>query len=311
VRSSGILPHTRPPPPLLFSPATFTLSAVCSIDTLAWFTVKTPIVQLLLYLLLIGSLSLPANALAHVEQLGVQTPNVYRYTGEQWDPDLGMYYLRARYYQPDIGRFWTINTFEGHPTDPISLHKYLYAHANPVMNIDPSGHAVMVGGLSDLLGGLGGRGILEGIRLPAINMARAKAVAKLGVFAAAAATTLTGDSSHRSNNRMRLQLQEGVNHFWSLPMFAPPSIGVSSTQVRAGLTAMHVAAVGDTMLLPLPNALEPQLFSAIVFFSQKLTPIVAGGGVIQGGNVLREEFVGGGKVYRIDLENLRGHNLRQ
>lgn len=74
---------------------------------------------------------------------------------------------------------------------------------------------------------------------------------------------------------------------------------------------MHTAAVADAMLLQFPNALEPQLFSAIILFSQKLTPIVAGGGVIQGGNILREEFVGGGKVYRIDLENLRGHNLRQ
>jgi RHS repeat-associated protein len=127
---------------------TFALSAASSFDTLAWYTVKTPIVQLLLYLLLIGSLSLPANALAHVEQLGVQTPNVYRYTGEQWDPDLGMYYLRARYYQPDIGRFWTMDTYEGSQSDPLSLHKYLYCAADPVNNTDPSGHFMDgIGGL--------------------------------------------------------------------------------------------------------------------------------------------------------------------
>jgi RHS repeat-associated protein len=66
--------------------------------------------------------------------------NFYRYTGEQWDPDLGMYYLRARYYQPDIGRFWTMDTFEGHQNDPLSLNKYLYAHGNPVNGTDPSGH---------------------------------------------------------------------------------------------------------------------------------------------------------------------------
>ena len=35
------------------------------------------------------------------------TVNNYRYTGQQWDPDLGMYYLRARYYKPNLGRFWT------------------------------------------------------------------------------------------------------------------------------------------------------------------------------------------------------------
>jgi RHS repeat-associated protein len=67
------------------------------------------------------------------------TANTYRYTGEQWDPELGMYYLRARYYHPDIDRFWSMDVFEGTPTDPLSLHKYLYGHANPINMDDPSG----------------------------------------------------------------------------------------------------------------------------------------------------------------------------
>ena len=66
--------------------------------------------------------------------------NNYRYTGQQWDPDLGMYYLRARYYRPELGRFWTMDTNEGDGDDPLSLHKYLYCQANPVNGTDPSGH---------------------------------------------------------------------------------------------------------------------------------------------------------------------------
>jgi RHS repeat-associated protein len=62
------------------------------------------------------------------------------FAGEQWDADLGLYYNRARYLHPGLGRFWTLDTFEGQQTDPLSLHKYLYAAANPVNNIDPSGH---------------------------------------------------------------------------------------------------------------------------------------------------------------------------
>jgi hypothetical protein len=50
-----------------------------------------------------------------------------------------MYYLRARYYRPELGRFWTMDTHEGNPSDPLSLHKYLYAANNPVNLIDPSG----------------------------------------------------------------------------------------------------------------------------------------------------------------------------
>lgn len=70
---------------------------------------------------------------------GDGTANSIRYTGEQFDADLGQYYLRARYYEPARGRFWTMDSFEGFNADPISLHKYLYANANPVMNADPSG----------------------------------------------------------------------------------------------------------------------------------------------------------------------------
>lgn len=67
------------------------------------------------------------------------TGNHYRYTGEQWDADLGFYHNRARYLNANTGRFWNMDPFEGNQSDPQSLHKYLYAHANPVNNVDPSG----------------------------------------------------------------------------------------------------------------------------------------------------------------------------
>ena len=67
------------------------------------------------------------------------TINNYLYTGEQYDPNIGFYYLRARYYNQDVGRFITVDPFAGSIFDPMSLHKYLYAHSNPVMFIDPSG----------------------------------------------------------------------------------------------------------------------------------------------------------------------------
>lgn len=43
-------------------------------------------------------------------------------------------------YHPDVGRFWTMDTFEGTQEDPLSLHTYLYCHDNPVNGTDPSGH---------------------------------------------------------------------------------------------------------------------------------------------------------------------------
>lgn len=68
------------------------------------------------------------------------TPNVYLFAGEQFDQNLGFYYLRARYMNPDSGRFQTMDTFEGTLRDPLSLHKYLYANASPPNVADPTGH---------------------------------------------------------------------------------------------------------------------------------------------------------------------------
>ncbi len=67
------------------------------------------------------------------------TPNLYLFTGEQYDPDLGLYLLRARYQNTQTGRFWTMDGFEGFPGDPETLHKYLYCSNEPVSCVDPSG----------------------------------------------------------------------------------------------------------------------------------------------------------------------------
>jgi RHS repeat-associated protein len=65
------------------------------------------------------------------------TPNVYLYRGEQFDSDLGLYYLRARYLNPTTGRFLTRDTYPGDITNPVSLDKYMYASADPVNGLDP------------------------------------------------------------------------------------------------------------------------------------------------------------------------------
>jgi hypothetical protein len=54
------------------------------------------------------------------------------------DSDLGLYYLRARYYNPMTGRFMSRDP------DQATFHKYLYAGGNPVNRIDPRGLADLV-----------------------------------------------------------------------------------------------------------------------------------------------------------------------
>ena len=70
---------------------------------------------------------------------GDLTENQYRYTGEQFDSDLGQVYLRARYLDTARGAFTQMDTFPGFMSRPLSTHKYLYANASPINVIDPSG----------------------------------------------------------------------------------------------------------------------------------------------------------------------------
>lgn len=64
---------------------------------------------------------------------GIRNDILYR--GQQYDQEAGQYYLRARYYNPVIGRFIQEDTYRG---DELNL--YAYCGNNPVMYYDPSGH---------------------------------------------------------------------------------------------------------------------------------------------------------------------------
>lgn len=70
--------------------------------------------------------------------------NDYLFTGEQYDGTLDQYYLRARYYDQGVGRFTQMDTWTGVQSNPITLNKYLYANAEPVVMVDPSGHFSLV-----------------------------------------------------------------------------------------------------------------------------------------------------------------------
>jgi RHS repeat-associated protein len=84
----------------------------------------------------------PTTGLLESSNLSSTIPDLrseYLFTGEQWDADLGMYFLRARYLNTNTGRFHTQDSYEGHNGEPLTLHKYLYANGNPASYTDPSG----------------------------------------------------------------------------------------------------------------------------------------------------------------------------
>ncbi|MEJ8548091.1 RHS repeat-associated core domain-containing protein [Brevibacillus borstelensis] len=71
--------------------------------------------------------------------------NPFTYSGEVFDAETGYYYLRARYYDPTVGRFISEDTYKGQVDNPLTLNRYTYVHNNPVRFVDPSGHLAAEG----------------------------------------------------------------------------------------------------------------------------------------------------------------------
>ncbi len=69
------------------------------------------------------------------------TAGRYGYTGEEIDTETGLVYLRARYYDPALGRFISPDPFLGRLAEPITQNRYVYVKNNPLGFTDPSGLA--------------------------------------------------------------------------------------------------------------------------------------------------------------------------
>lgn len=74
-------------------------------------------------------------------------PNPYRFAGEPFDLATGLSYNRARWMDPSVGRFLSIDPFQGDLRMPRTLHSYLYAGLDPINLADPTGErfAAVVG----------------------------------------------------------------------------------------------------------------------------------------------------------------------
>ncbi|WP_378211802.1 RHS repeat-associated core domain-containing protein, partial [Anoxybacteroides rupiense] len=68
------------------------------------------------------------------------------YAGYYYDRETKLYYLQARYYDPETARFISRDPDPGDKDDPITQNAYTYANDNPVMLVDPDGnYAIAVG----------------------------------------------------------------------------------------------------------------------------------------------------------------------
>ena len=119
--------------------------------------------------------------------------NRFMYAGEQFDKVTGEYYLRARYYDPYIGRFVIEDTYRGDLESPLSMNLYVYCANNPVNFIDPTGHHNKCIDTAADSGGLGGGLAIGGFEvaeqeLAALMQAIGRGLAKAAVKALIRAT---------------------------------------------------------------------------------------------------------------------------
>ncbi|MDH6651021.1 UNVERIFIED_ORG: RHS repeat-associated protein [Bacillus sp. PvP124] len=80
------------------------------------------------------------NAKKQVMSGQTDIKNPFTYAGYMQDDETGMYYLIARYYNPEQGVFISADPDPGDDDDPITQNGYTYANNNPVMKVDPDGN---------------------------------------------------------------------------------------------------------------------------------------------------------------------------
>ena len=93
---------------------------------------------------LVGKYSYTAFGVCTVEldTSGIATKNPIRYRSYYYDDETELYYLKSRYYDPEVGRFITIDDISYLDPESINgLNLYAYCGNNPVMFIDETGKA--------------------------------------------------------------------------------------------------------------------------------------------------------------------------
>ena len=92
----------------------------------------------------------------------IANANPFRYRSYFYDTDTGLYYLKTRYYDPEVGRFINMDAVDY--ADPLTLgglNLYAYCNNNPVMYIDPTGHEFI--SLLLIIAGIVGGGVVNGL----------------------------------------------------------------------------------------------------------------------------------------------------
>ena len=232
------------------------------------------------------------------------TPNNYLYRGEQYDSDLALYYLRARYYNPATGRFLSRDPDDGISIDPKTLHKYVYADSDPVNMTDPTGHEALQQAEISQAPALLATPALLALACGDLYAYYSNALK----FKGSLDVTETNACKAKGRNTMRIQLQlDSSVTIVGTPVITrtyPP--GVSKADVYQGLNQLYALAGSGQTQFPF-NSNQRGLYSAIVKASECVS---RQSGTLPGMYTVCQGYVTNDRDgWRVDVENVNGSNL--
>ena len=200
------------------------------------------------------------NAYGELTQRTGETENHYLYTGEYYDGMTNLYYLRARYMNPSTGTFISMDTYQGDMYEPVTLHKYLYANANPVKYSDPSG----MFSLAESATANAISSVLYENRYQIMGMAIMNGIGK------AAMTTLAGGSL----SDVTKSLIEGMLQGAATGMFFCAIAAITVTSFAAVFSAVMAADSILSIVLAIRSVMDGDYLNALIYGAYAVVGII-------------------------------------
>ena len=260
------------------------------------------------------------------------TATTFGYTGAATDVG-GNVNLQAREYNPTYGQFLQSDTYTVGGPGTTGYNHYTYTSDNPATQVDPTGHDTALDAgtaqvVADELPAENGSAALGALAAAetsllstSLNLAAAAAIVACNASDVCTAEELerlldpdprrakkwpptgtTVKDPDPGSDQMRIQLQEGFSTESSSVAWAPAGAGVTTAQLLASL----YTTVANARQAVVRSSAGVAVTKTVVWI-QNRPPL----GVSAIGEVHDEEFVARGRTWRIDVDNLRGTNLKE
>jgi len=170
----------------------------------------------------------------------------YLFAGEQLDPNSGFYSNRARWMDPETGRFTSMDRWPVDVADPASLHRYLYVHSDPVNGVDPSGFqegvaslsvASLAGSFIDLIGTFGVRIALQQLGKMAVRLLIRGALVVAGTWVAHSiySSAVAQQELAQARDTTRVRIEELIKKFPAKLLFHYTSAANAYSILESGV----------------------------------------------------------------------------